>query len=139
LLWHDKWHGAPLQGQFPHLYSFAKDDSSSVVKVLNSEDLADHFNLPLSEEAYSEFLHLRLLLKSLPGSHLADQWSAFGSSSHFSVSKAYKDLMGFHISCPSLKWVWKSYRQSKHKVFCWLLIHNRLNSRQLLQRKGFFL
>jgi hypothetical protein len=64
LLWHNKWHGASLQGQFPHLYSFAKDDSSSVVKV----DLADHFNLPLSEEAYSEFLHLRLLLKSLPGS-----------------------------------------------------------------------
>jgi hypothetical protein len=139
LLWRDKWHGAPLQGQFPHLYSFSKDDNTSVIKVLNLEDLAEHFNLPLSEEAYSEFLHLQLLLESLTGSHLPDRWSAFGSTSHFKVSNAYKSLMGNHISCPSLKWVWKSCCQSKHKVFCWLLIHNRLNSRQLMQRKGFFL
>jgi hypothetical protein len=40
---------------------------------------------------------------------------------------------------PALKWMWKGCCQQKHKVFFWLLIHNRLNTRAMLQQKHFFM
>jgi hypothetical protein len=47
--------------------------------------------------------------------------------------------MGQYIFCPALKWLWKTCSQSKHKVFLWLVIQHRLNSRELLLQKNFFL
>jgi hypothetical protein len=34
------------------------------------------------------------------------------------------------------KWLWKSQCQPKHKVFFWLLINDRLNTRNILRRKN---
>jgi hypothetical protein len=37
---------------------------------------------------------------------------------------------------PAIKWIWKSNCQAKHKVFYWLLLHDRLNTRALLRKKN---
>jgi hypothetical protein len=34
------------------------------------------------------------------------------------------------------KWLWKSKCQPKHKVFFWLLLKDRLNTRNILKRKN---
>jgi hypothetical protein len=39
----------------------------------------------------------------------------------------------------AFKWMRKGCWQQKHKVLFWLLIHNRLNTRAMLQRKNFFM
>ena len=49
--------------------------------------------------------------------------------STFSVTKACKHLSG-------QIWAWKSWCQNKHKVFCWLLLRNRLSTRELLRKKN---
>ena len=42
--------------------------------------------------------------------------------------------------CPSTyKWLWKNCCQHKHKVFFWLLLKDRLSTRDLLGRKGMIL
>lgn len=139
LLWHDIWSDQALQLRLPHLYTFAHKDSISISEAKLLDNLADHFQLPLSEEAYDEFLLLQDLLDDLPISGEPDQWLAFGNATVFNVSRTYKIAIGQHITCPALKWIWKTCCLSKHKVFFWLLLQNRLNTRELLQRKSFFL
>ena len=49
-----------------------------------------------------------------------------------------KGLLTSHWSCsssPAFKWLWKSSCQNKHKVFFWLLLKDRLSTRNLLRRK----
>jgi hypothetical protein len=36
---------------------------------------------------------------------------------------------------PIFKWMWKSCVKGKHKFFFWLLLMDRLNTRELLKRK----
>jgi hypothetical protein len=49
--------------------------------------------------------------------------------------KAYKALIGYQPAIPLFSWIWKSSCQSKHKFFFWLLLNDRLNTRNLLGRK----
>lgn len=69
-----------------------------------------------------------------------DTWSyIYGGNENFSYVKAYKALIGFSSAPPHFKWIWESSCQPKHKVFFWLLLHDRLNTRNLLARFFFIL
>ena len=65
-----------------------------------------------------------------------DKWSDIWNSSLFSVKRAYKQLKGHLVLHPVYNWLWKSSCQNKHKVFFWLLIKDRLSTRELLRRKN---
>lgn len=52
---------------------------------------------------------------------------------------SYNLLLGSHQVIPAITWLWKSCSQLKHKIFFWLLIMNRLNTREMLLRKSFFI
>lgn len=44
------------------------------------------------------------------------------------------------LECPQIfHYIWKSSSRMKHKNFFWLVAHNRVNTRSLLQRKIFIL
>ena len=55
------------------------------------------------------------------------------------MKKAYCSLAGYQPVQPHLSWLWKSSCQQKHKFFFWLLLLDRLNTRNLLKRKCFSL
>ena len=48
-------------------------------------------------------------------------------------------MIGQNNAPVQFTWIWKSSCQAKHKVFFWLLLHDRLNTRDLLARKFFTL
>lgn len=48
-------------------------------------------------------------------------------------------MIGIRIIPPHFQWVWKSSCQPKHKVFFWMLLLDRVNTRNLLRRKTFYL
>jgi hypothetical protein len=50
LLWKGKWIESPLQETWPHLFSFARNDSTFLKDALAVTDLSDLFHLPLSKE-----------------------------------------------------------------------------------------
>jgi hypothetical protein len=52
---------------------------------------------------------------------------------NFSASKACKFLIGHRQVPPAFKWLWKCLCQPKHKVFFWLLIKDRLSTRNIIQ------
>ena len=46
-------------------------------------------------------------------------------------------MIGYQPAPPHFCWIWESSCQSKHKFFFWLLLQDRLNTRNLLGRKNF--
>ena len=66
MFWTDTWSLdnsiVPLKERFPRLLSFVIDGLGSNQETL-SVDLISHFHLPLSAEAYQEFLNLQQLLE----------------------------------------------------------------------------
>jgi hypothetical protein len=77
MLWKDLWNGHLMQYQFPHLFSFSINKDITLHSVLNQETLQDIFQLPLSEEAYSEVCNLEVFLQTVqlnenvdPGSYI---------------------------------------------------------------------
>jgi hypothetical protein len=101
-----------------------------------SKIVSDLFQLPLSEEAFEEYCVLEILLQSLQVNHNSDQWKYIWGNGNFTVKKAYNHLIGSTHTHPAFRWLWGSSCQPKHKVFYWLLLRNRLNTRGLLRRKN---
>jgi hypothetical protein len=140
-MWKDNWHDQTLHHTLPHLASFANNLEISVHNALLSENLFDLFQLPLSKAAYLEYMTLSDLLHSLDLVDESDVWS-YPWGVNYSVSKAYDFFMASKYPSPlhpTFSWLWKTCCQQKHRVFCGLLLRDRLNTRDLLQRKQFFI
>ena len=45
-------------------------------------------------------------------------------------------MIGHSVIHPAYKWLWKSCCQPKHKVFFWLLVTDRLSTRNILKRRN---
>ena len=65
-----------------------------------------------------------------------DKWECTLGKAGFKPHLVYKQHFN-HIDkhAPS-SWIWKSKCQSKHKFFAWLLLHDRLNTKDMLQRQN---
>jgi hypothetical protein len=138
--WTDLWGDQCLHHRLPHLLSFVKNTRSTVPDVANVEFLEDLFHLPLSQEAHSEFVAFEEICNSavmtIAQGNL-DSWCYIWGSQNFLCSKAYKVLCGHPPTPPHFAWTWKSSCRSHHKFFFWLLLLDRLNTRNLLGRKNF--
>ena len=78
-------------------------------------------------------------LQTVSTSAEPDTWTYIWNSDKFSPRKAYKALT---IGTPAhdvFKWIWSLSVLLRYKIFFWLLIHDRINTRSLLSRKSFHL
>lgn len=117
LFWEDTWNGKMLRYEYPELYSFAKQTNIRVAKVLMLNQFQDHFQLPLSEIAFNQFLEVEIWLHSMQQSEMADEWSYIWGSKDFSSNKIYRRFLGNNSVDPIYKWLWKTSCEQKHKVF----------------------
>jgi hypothetical protein len=100
------------------------------------DDLQHAFLLPLSEIAYYQFCEVAVVIQSLQLNFDKDVWSYIWGNAHYSSQNAYKHLLGTQAVHPAFGWLWKSSWQMKYKVFFWLLLQNRLNTRAILRRRN---
>jgi hypothetical protein len=90
--------------------------------------------LPLSAQAYQELVQLQQLMQDNPLTQGNDQW-AYCWGDKYSSASFYRHIHN-HLQVPNVyKWIWKSCCVMKHKVFAWLLLSDRLNTRDLLKRR----
>ena len=124
----------------PHLFSFSKNQDISLRQMINHNDtdLLDHFNLPLSMIAFQQFEELVSLLNQRQMTDDKDRWP-LTNNAKFSAKKVYNIMATTIAAPPPFSWIWKSCVQLKHKIFFWLLIQDRLNTRDLLGRKNFYI
>ena len=136
LFWSDVWNNNLLQDKFPRLYSYAKNKKISVAKFLTSNTLDSQFHLPLSEQAYQEYLGLQELIQNIQVQEDSkDSWHYMWGNSSYSSSKFY-NFPYKHVSPPApFLWIWQSKCCNKLRVFTWLLLKDRLNTRNILKRK----
>ena len=131
-----------MRRNFPHLFSFVINPQASVHQVVNEVYIEDLFHLPLTTQAHEEFISMENLCLEIRQSNyftMTDTWSYIWGNGVFSSSKAYSVLIGHKQVPRHFKWIWKSSCQPKRKVFFWMLLHDRVNTRNLLRRKTFAL
>lgn len=140
LLWKDKWNGDTLQRQFPQLHSFSHDKNISVQKAkqLAPDEIHTLFQLPLSMIASEQFDQLTGLLTDLVDNVDSDTWSFPWNNVKYSTSKVYQALLNKPKAPAPFQWIWKSPCLPKHKFFFWLMIQDRLNTKDLMERKKFY-
>lgn len=121
---------------FPETTFFVVDGAITVKEFMELPDILDHFHLPLSQEAFSEFTQLQALLPliNLDGES-KDIWK-WPSKSGVFMSKIYYDSFFSHLVVdPIFKWIWKCACTLKFKVFGWLLLMDHLNTSDMMQRR----
>jgi hypothetical protein len=121
--------------KYPRLASFAKSEEISVYAVMQAEDLDSLFMLPFSNEAYAEFVSLQEELQIMEyDEEGVDNWSPIWGDRYSSkrfYSYAFKELDAH----PIFKIIWKCKCSPRVKFFAWLILVDRLNTKDMLQRR----
>lgn len=138
LFWDDSWAGSVLSRSYPRLMSFAKNTRASVKDVMELESLEDGFHLPLSQDAFSEFEQVQDLIDGWPFSpDDNDTWTYIWGNGTYSSQKLYK--MAYQSqnidTHPAFKWLWKAGCTPRIKFFGWLVLVDRLNTKDMLRRR----
>ncbi|XP_073351675.1 uncharacterized protein [Aegilops tauschii subsp. strangulata] len=141
LFWSDHWEidqsCIPLQERFPRLFSFFLQKNLSVMEVIQAGNLQQMFSLPLSELAFREFNQLSSLLSGTSFDNgCNDIWAwRHGKKAEYSAKKYYDFVHQPVIANPILSWVWKSCCTMTIKMFAWLVIMDRVNTKDMIQRR----
>ena len=139
LFWDDLWLGKVTRIHYPQLFSFARLPDMSINMALSAEGTESLFHFPLSQLAAQQLVEIAENLNSLSDTDEKDIWTYIWGSPFFSTSKAYSHLTGHLQVHPLFHKLWKSSCQNKHKVFFWLLLRDRLSTRELLRRRNMHL
>jgi len=136
LFWSDIWVDQTMKDKFPQLFSFTRKPKCSVRFFLDQE-MDRIFSLPLSQQAVAQLEEIQQLMQVRTWDEsISDAWSYCWGSSRYSRGKAYNILIGTTPASPLFKWLWASSNLGNHKFFFWLLLRDRLNTRNLLRRKN---
>jgi hypothetical protein len=136
LFWKDFWQdGNLLCDRYPRLFSFALDEDISVATLLSAEDMTSKFHLPLSMEAFQELQSVQQLAIANPLTSTTHDHRSFVWGSKYSSARFYSFLFERVPKNEIMITIWSSKTLPKIKVFLWLLMLDRLNTRDLMDRK----
>jgi hypothetical protein len=138
MFWQDNWKvdglARPFMFRFPRLFSYVLNDKMSAQEVYSVEDLLELFYRPLSTQAFQELQTLQSLMDQNQLLGTKDEWHYYWGENY--SAKQFYDHIHAHIMVPKVyTWLWKSSCVMKRKVFAWLLLVDRLNTRDLLRRR----
>lgn len=137
LFWKDMWLQEIISESHPRLFSFATNEDVSVQKLLTAQTLGANFILPLSAQAREELTDLQSATTSTNlVAGLKDKWSCVWGRENFSSSKFYLYCFREMQADEAFGWIWKTRCNNKWKVFLWLFLADRINTRNMLRRRG---
>jgi hypothetical protein len=137
LFWKDFWsHDQLLCDKFPRLFSYVLDEDCSVASVISEENFSSCFALPLSVEAYEEMQQVSELLAHTHVDQARTDHRKFVWGDKYTPSKFYNFLFEGIPQDRTLNAIWDSRALPKLKVFLWLLLIDRLNTYDIMNRKN---
>jgi hypothetical protein len=139
LLWHDKWLDTSLISKFPELHSFVKNDLHTAATWISKGNPHQLLHTPLLELAYRQLNDLQGLVNMHWSDQRRDEWKGSGQGQHYSLIKMYKAIWPKTEGNFPFKWIWKTSNRLRYKIFFWLLLHDRVNSRNLARTKNMHL
>ena len=137
LFWKDNWNTDIFQNRYPRAFYFAKDPDISVRHLLSSEKLGDVFFLPLSLKAKNEVVDLQSETLEISLTNDKDVWSCVWGDGDFRSAKYYAHCFSQIQVDVIFGSIWKTKCTMQWKVFLWLLLSDRLNTRNMLRRRHF--
>jgi hypothetical protein len=96
LFWDDLWNRGILAQQYPELFSFACNTKLSIKEAKQKEHLFHIFQLPLSEQAYEQYLELNEAWEQITIINSKDKWKYIWGSEIFTK----KDLQASYGTYP---------------------------------------
>ena len=141
LFWKDVWlaqdQESPLSEIYPRALSFATNEDESICSALQATNPATLFHLPLSAQAREEVREIqRGSLHVIPVRGDADIWVST-INAKFSAKSYYNHCFREMIADEAFTWLWRSKSPIKFKMFGWLLLVDRLNTRNMLKRRNY--
>ena len=105
-------------------------------EFLLNNNIESQFHLPLSEQAYQEYQTLQDYIQTLQVQpNTKDSWHYIWGSSNYTSTKFYNfPFKNVQPPAPFI-WIWDSKCSNKLRVFAWLLLMDRLNTRNILRRE----
>jgi hypothetical protein len=135
-LWEDDIQQQPFALQFPNLYEYANNKNVSLKDGLAATNLLDIFKLPMSRTTYNEFLVFKDELDSLRvDNDQTNIWVYHWSGGLYTSRKFYRYQFENVMPPPPFYWIWKAKCMPRIEFFTWLLLVDRLNTRDLLRRR----
>jgi hypothetical protein len=127
-----------LAVQFPALFSLVQKPNGTVADSFSELGWQLHFRHITSQRAGRELRDLLNRLNVVSLNEEADvRIMRFGPNKHFSVKAFYHYAMNFGgVTCLGNSEISTSLAPKKYKMFSWLALHNRLNTRHRLTRRG---
>ena len=105
--------------------------------MVNSSDLFSRFALPLSTQAYNELMEVQAMVQDVvTDPDQTDSRTFPWGSSKYTSAKFYWFMFAATPVDRGLQSIWKSKCLPKLRVFAWLLMMDRLNTKDLMQRKN---
>ena len=137
LFWKDFWiDDTILAERFPRLFSFVENPDASVNRVLTCEEQHTLYSVPMSVEAFEEYQDLQqLCTDNVAISQELDSRSFVWGKTNYTSADYYRYMFDCVPKDEVLAKLWKSRCLPKLKVFCWLLINDRLNTKDMMLRK----
>ena len=136
LFWSNNWHGQIFKHTFPRLFSFALDHHISVRDMISMEDRSELFALPLSQQACQEFRELQTILQGIQlQPQVRDSWLTIWKDGVYSSKRYYQHCLRDQQARKIYAWIWKNRVMLRIKVFAWLMVSDRLNTRDMLRRR----
>jgi hypothetical protein len=103
---------------------------------MQAEDLESLFLLPLSQQAFEELESLQAQLQDLPYDvDASDRWTPIWGS-HYTSRRFYSKVFKNMEAHPVFKVIWKSRCTPRVKFFALLILVDRLNTKNMLQRRN---
>jgi hypothetical protein len=119
------------------LFSYTLDEDATVADFGNSPDLITSFALPLSVQAFEELTSVRAITQDLTSDHAdLDRRVFTWGNQDYTSAKYYKFVFEALPEDAALSAISKSKCLPKLKVFAWLLLMDRLNTKDLMLRKN---
>jgi hypothetical protein len=107
---------------------------ASLNAAIHCDDIVDLFRIPMTRQAFNELQLLSSELSAFSAnSNENDSWSFIWNSSTYSVKKFYRQQFLSLQPPKPLRWIWQSKCMPKIKFFAWLLLNDRLNTRNILR------